>query len=111
MRVRQGSEREPETGKWPDARGGGSGTAGGELRIHLHAGAQQQQIAFEGTEPEGVDQLVDGGGPGQRCAGGGHALFRGAGVFAREPRLQARELGRDIALVGIGPIGFQRRVH
>src|SRR5512145_1176168 len=92
----------------PARAGGRAGTQVGELRVHLDAGDEQQQVALEAAQREALREPVDRGRGGHRIAG---ALGL-AGSLAAEEAFQARELGDQQALVRLGPVvAAVGRVH
>jgi hypothetical protein len=66
---------------------------------------------LEGAQAEDLGQLIDGCGLGPGGLRFAHAFARGLHIGTREPCLQSRELGGQIALVRLGPIQLRQRVH
>ena len=105
VRVGQHRKRQPEVRVRPARTPGGTGAQTGELRVHLDASDEQEQIAFEAAEAEALRDPVDGGRRRQRIA-------RAPGLLAPQEALQPRELGDQEALIGLGPVvAAVRRVH
>ena len=61
VRVGQHRKRQPEARVRPARTPGGTGAQTGELRVHLDARDEQQQIALEAAEAEALRDPVDGG--------------------------------------------------
>ena len=82
----------------------------GQLRVHLDAGTEEEEIALERAQAERLPDLVD------RCRAR-HARPRFADrhgeprrvAVGAEPRAQTSELGHQELLVGVGP--RERRQH